>query len=414
MKSLKLVFLFPWVVLIATVGCKTILPPSDMLTGIPPTKKSIEASVDWIYTFPSDTRVDSALIHNGIAYYNLWTETAEAKPLGIQAYDLRNQKVRWTISLATYSYLVLGGERLFLISSLADLERKVTAVNIENGKTIWTTPIPSEGYDYEMAYGDNKLFSGNGNTIYCLSASSGELLWQKDLASDLNINIAWFGNTLVYSDYSALSFYGGNLYVRTSNSFDSRTFIEGQYMVMDSQNGAEKWKKAFKIPKPAESPPFAVASQPAFEGESMFFIDWTGRGYLMNTIRGELAWSTTTSYPASIPILKEHQVCFATTRSEIVCLDVESGHEIWNTSFDGLRLTSPLQMLEDDILVVADNYKTQHGELLQIDLRTGKEKQRLEMSMSDKCYSCVSAVNVDRGVLYLVLRHSIVAINLTP
>lgn len=404
MKTPSLVFLFLWVVLFATAGCKTILPPSD----------ESEAPLDLIYTFPQDTIVNSALIYNGIAYYSLWTETAGGKPLGIQAYDLRDKKVRWMISNTTHHYLVLGDGRLFLIASLDDSQREITAIDIENGKTIWTVLVPSEGYEYEITYGDDKLFLGSGNTIYCLSASDGEVLWQKDLSPGSNIDIAWFGNTLVYSDYSALGYYDGFLYVRTSNSIDSQTLINGQYVVLDSQNGDEKWKSEFKIPKPAESPPFAVASRPTFEGESMFFIDWTGRSYLVNSVSGELVWIANTSYPSSMPIFKNRKVCFITLQSEIICLDTETGHEIWKASFEGLRLASPLRTFENELLVVADNFGTQRSELLQVDLTTGEEKRHLVIPVLDECYSCVTAVNLDGGVLYLVLRHSIVAINLTP
>jgi outer membrane protein assembly factor BamB len=388
-------------------------PSVNLPTAIAATKKPIMTTIAWTYILPANTRIDSALIHNGVAYYNMSAESARVEPLGVQAYDLQKQAVHWTIPDATYNYLVLGGETLFFISPPNDASRKILAINIKNGQTNWSIPAPGIGYEYEMAYGDNKLFLGIGSTIYGLDVNSGELLWQRDLPSNLNINTAWFGNTIVLDNYSALSYYDGSVFIRLSNALlSNQGTIEGQYLVLDSQTGTEKWKNLFTLPKPAESLPFAVASRPTFDKQGMFFIDWTGQGNLLNTINGEGIWQTKTLYPASRPLFTDKRVCFVATNNDLVCLDAETGSEAWKMSFPKSQMTSPLRIINDIVLVVAENYVTQQVKLLQIDLNTGSFIGSVEIPNVDKCNGCVSSMEINGEELYITFRHSIIAIEL--
>lgn len=395
------------------VACETIASPANLPATIAPTEKPIIGSIAWVYMLSPNTRIDSALIHNDIAYYNMSTEAAKAEPLGVQAYDLHKQAILWTISDDTYDYLLLGGESLFLISSPYDTSRKISSINIKNGETNWTIPAPGVGYEYELSYGDNKLFLATGNTIYGLDANNGELVWQTDLLLDLNVNMAWFGNTIVFNEYSALSYYNGSVFIRLSeNTSNNQGIIEGQYLVLDSQTGLEKWKNLFRVPKPSESPPFAVASRPAFAEQVLFFIDWGGQGYLLDTVDGEVFWQINTLYPASRPLLRDKRIYFVGTNNTLVCLDTETGNEIWKMPFPKMQITSPLRVVGNTILAVADNYVNQQAELLQIDKNTGQPIGAVKIPNVGQCGSCVSSIEIDGEDLYIIFRHSIVAVEL--
>ncbi len=209
--------------------------------------ETITAVLAWDHMI-TDGQISSALIDGGVAYLSI---RVDGTPIRIEAYDLQDQQVQWAISRTTDTYLLSGDGKLFLLD---ENESILTAIFKEDGTTVWHIPLPARGYEYEMTFGDGLLFFGVGDIIYAIDAINGYILWQHLLPSGFRINQAWLGNSNVYRDYDALSYYDGMLYVRLWGNIQDQA-MECMILAIDALDGEEIWRLTFDTPAPAESPP---------------------------------------------------------------------------------------------------------------------------------------------------------------
>lgn len=367
--------------------------------------ETIAPALAWSHTI-TEGQISSAIIDDGLAYYDI---RLGGTPIRIEAYDLRAQQVQWAISKTTDTYLLSGDGKLFLLN---ESENILTAISKEDGTTVWHIPLPAQGYEYEMTFGDGLLFFGVGDLIYAIDATDGRILWQRPLPSSFRINQAWLGNSSVYRDYDALSYYDTLLYVRLWGDVQDQT-MECMILAIDAFDGQERWRLTFDIPVPKESPPPMVASRPAFEGRSLFFGDWMGRIYLMDKDTGEIIWQDQSEFPIARPLLQDKRV-YLPTRSSLLCLNSETGERLWSMSLSELRNRSPIRAVGDVIFFVADYWGERRTGLIVVNARTGELIDKLEIPLVDKCIGCVTALEVETGRLYMTQQQTIIAIDLLP
>ena len=399
----RIVLVLVWLSLITGEGC-------EMSTGIPktakpivPTKNAVGTRVLWTYAL-ENVNIGSALIKDGYAYYDIWT--GDGKSLGIQAYNLQRQSVRWTVPSVTYKYLLFGAGRLFLAPPEDAVDGFVTAINVDNGEMVWSTPPPTAGHNYEIAYGGGVLFVGYGNIVYGIDADNGNILWQTILPPNLRVNSAWFGGSTVYGEYGALEYHAEMLFVRLS------TRDRGAVIALNAENGSEIWRVDFEIHPMKESGPWMVASQPVFLDRSMFFVDWEEQAYMVETTTGKLLWQDEAKFPDVKPLTQCKQV-YIPYYNGLRSLDIFTGDILWDKSLNLQSIRSPLYFVDNSLVAVLEG-PGEYSELVRFDTQTGQSTSILDLSTVDKCVGCVMAMEVTGQTIYIVFRHSIVAIDLLP
>jgi outer membrane protein assembly factor BamB len=351
-------------------------------------------------------RIGSALVEDGFAYFTIWADE-NSTTVGVKAYNLQSQLISWTTSETTDNYLLSGNGKLFLLDQGMGI---LSAISKEDGATAWHTPLPTQGYEYEMTFGSDLLFLGARGVIYAIDTTDGRIVWQHTLPLGFGVNSAWLGNSNVYRDYDALSYYDGLLYIRLWKvAIDSQT-IECLLLAVNAIDGQEMWHFAFDIPAPKESHPQMIASQPAFEEELLFFSDWMGRIYLMDKNTGEIIWQSITEFPVVRPLLRDKHVYFP-SRDSLLCLDFEMGERVWVTPLSGLRIVSPIRAVEDKVMFIVDHWREEQTELILIDSKNGELTGKLDIPLED-CRGCVTAFEVESDRVYITQQRTIVAIDL--
>lgn len=360
----------------------------------------------WSHALTNE-RIGSALIENGFAYFATWSD-ATSTTTEIKAYDLQAKSVRWATSETTDTHLLSGNGKLFLL----DENRSVlSALAEEDGAIIWHISLPAQAH--EMAFGDDLLFLSIGEVVFAVDATDGQVAWQRPLPSGFGVNSAWLGNSNVYRDYDALSYYDDVLYVRLWHTAIGSQTIECLFLAMNAVNGLEIWRFAFDMPAPEESPPKMIASQPAFGGDYLFFSDWTGRTYLMEKDAGEIIWQGVSEFPVVRPVLRNKCV-YLPTRDNLLCLDSATGERVWAASLSEVRIASPIRVVEDKVMFIVDHWREERTELVQINSETGELVSRLEIPLAKDCRSCITAFEVESDRLYIIQQRTLIAVDLLP
>ena len=390
------------ITLILALVCLALATGCMRLSDRHPAETIVPALV-WSYTI-EDGQISSAYIEEKLAYLVI---RMDGMPARVEAFDLADQQVRWVAFETTNVPLLLGDGKLFLLDRD---EGVLSAISAEDGVAIWRIPLPARGYEYEIAFGDGLLFFGVGDSIYAIDATDGHVLWQRAMPLSFRINQAWLGTSAVYRDYDALSYHDGVLYVRLWEAIEDRA-REGLLLTMDALDGRERWRFAFDVPAPQESPPCMVASRPAFEDGYLFFGDWMGRIYLMDEDTGKVIWQGQSEFPIARPLLQDKRV-YLPTRSNLSCLNSETGEQLWSMSLSGLRIGSPIRAMGDAVIFIADYWGERRTDLIVVNARTGELINKLEIPLVEECGGCVTALAVEYGRLYVTWIRTIVAIDL--
>jgi len=392
----RITLIFALVYLALATGCALL---SDHHSA-----EAIVPALVWSYII-EDGRINSAYIEEGLAYLEIRVDGMSAR---VEAFDLADQQVQWVASEATNVPLLVGDGKLFLLNRDKGI---LSAISAEGGVAIWRIPLPAQGYEYELTFGDSILFFGVGDSIYAIDAADGRVLWQRATPLGFRINQAWLGTSTVYRDYDALSYHDGMLYIRLWEATRDRA-REGLLLAMNALDGQEKWRLAFDVPAPQESPPWIVASRPTFDGRHLFFGDWIGRIYLMDKDTGEVVWQGQSEFLIAQPLLQDKRV-YLPTRDSLLCLNSETGERLWSMPLPGLRIGSPIRATEDAVLFIADYWGERRTELMVVDVRTGELMDRLQISVVDECRGCVTSFEVDSGMVYATWGQTILAIDLS-
>ena len=133
---------------------------------------------------------------------------------------------RWSRDLGerTFSALIAEG-KIFVWAAVDSSQQGVLALDPATGETIWSRLYPSVGtmnYDSPLAYDNGRVFYVTwGGTLRALSASTGAVLWETQLASA--------------NDYYAPTASGGIVALTASGSFTERV------LALDAASGRLLW-----------------------------------------------------------------------------------------------------------------------------------------------------------------------------
>lgn len=397
----KTTLFFTLLCLLFIVGCTVIVDSPNSTDTLVKTESPLP-TVAWTYSMTGG-QLGSTCMGDGVAYFDMRDDATQS----IQAYDLQTRQLQWSTPLSTDVPLLLGSEELFLLNRN---QGTLSAISRKDGSTIWQVSLPTQGYEYEMVFGDGVLFFGVGDVLSAIDAAGGQILWQRSLPSSYRINSAWLGQTYAYREYGALSYYNGGLFIRLWGSTEEQQ-KKCLLLAVDALDGQEKWRTEFEIPILEESPPPMVASQPAFESQSVFFIDWEGRAYLIEASTGKMIWEVDAEFPVARP-LRQSEKTYVPIKNGLLCLDSNSGEELWSITFPKSHIVSPIRAFENAVAFITRHLSESETELFLIDNTTGDLISRSKMPAVEGCMDCVNALEIDSGKLYVVQSNTLVAVDL--
>jgi len=164
--------------------------------------------------------------------------------------------------------------------SKAETER-VTCHEFETGKLVWshTYPAPYSGVDYKAGpratptFCEGRLYTlGTMGHLLCLEASTGKVLWKKDLAPEYGARIPTWG-------IAAAPLVEGRLLAVNCGGSPAACVV-----AFDRETGAEAWKAIEDAP--AYSPPAVTEA-----GGRRQLIQWTGRHvFSLDPATGKELW----------------------------------------------------------------------------------------------------------------------------
>lgn len=218
---------------------------------------------------------------------------------------------------------VVAGNRVYV----ADVDGRITAIEVESGERLWRTDLTPEDEDDVtfsggIAYAYGYLFISTGFAeVVVLNAESGETVWRRAMPSPMR---------------AAPTISDGRLFVTT---FDNQLFV------LDVRNGETLWKhKGFE-----ESAGILGGASPAVEGDIVVVPYSSGELFAILTNNGRIMWSYSLassrrsdviSSIADIrgqPVIDRGWVFAVSHSGRVVALNMRSGERIWEKELGGIQ-----------------------------------------------------------------------------
>jgi outer membrane protein assembly factor BamB len=223
---------------------------------------------------------------------------------------------------------IIDGGRIFAMDSAA----KVSALNLETGKRIWSKDLKENSKSPELeeiqtlksgkiAYSENMIIAGTGfGDAVALNAKTGKEIWRRSLKSAIR---------------SAPAVDDDHAYFKTN---DNRIYALNKF------NGSIKWSNA-ALPseisllfgsKPAVASNYVIS---AFNsGEVQMIKKSTGEFAWNKIIKGKKQFASISHFDAitASPIILDEKILITANSSKTVLLNTRNGDEIWDSSFGSM------------------------------------------------------------------------------
>ena len=315
---------------------------------------------------------------------------------GIQSSPLVVTEKRW---------LGFGSrERVFFGSN----DGYVYALDPGNGECVWKTPTGAPVLS-SPAYWKGRVFIGSDDgNLYCLRSSDGKVLWRHFTdgavysAPRVENGIVYFGSgdNFVYAldgknGEELWRFETGKLVKCRPEVAAGKTFFGSWDMffyAVDSMTGDLQWK--FTITEDPFYP--AATSNPIYADGLVVVASHDYRTHAFDASSGKEVWvieSTDTRKPSySTAAIEDGRAYYGSITGHVLCLDVKSGNEIWNTAVnDPIFDSSPL-ICGDRVYVGSIG-----GDLYGLNKETGELTDRVSLGpgniFSSPCFQ--------NGILYI-------------
>jgi len=321
--------------------------------------------------------------------------------------------VRWRAKIgAGYSGPVVAQGRVFVTDHQFNPEvERVVCFEETTGKPLWTHSYPCDYHNMEYGNGprasptvlEGKVYTlGTRGHLFCLDAASGDVIWKKDLAKDLDAHIPRYGA-------SPAPLVAGDLLITCLGGKTDATVI-----ALDKNTGDTRWKALSD--RPAYSSPILITA-----GGTEQLIVWTADN--VNSLEpstGKSFWQVpykTTFDEAQVlatPVLhKDRLLCLTAWDRGSFMLKLDSQKPaatvLWKTrSKPTTTISTPLFQNDNYFYAVLAD-----GSLACLDANTGNEVWSTREPTSEKFGNAHLTANGDKVFLFNQKGHLILA-RLTP
>lgn len=303
-------------------------------------------------------------------------------------------KLLWQVKDLDFGYSTpaVVGERLYVMSNKGNEDEFVRALDVKDGKQLWSTRVgkvgPNQGPQYPGARStptvqDDTLYAlGSDGDLVCLETSKGTVRWQKNLRKE-------FGGKPGVWAYSESPLIDGDVLVCTPGG------SEATLVALNKRNGEVIWRCA--LPD-GEQAAYASAIIVEFGGIKQY-VQFVQKGVIgVDAKSGKLLWrydKTAQGSPANIPTPVAHngQIYTATGRTGGGLVKLKAGQGAIDAEpvyFESKLPTS----IGGSVLVGDYLYGTNSTGLLCVEFSSGTVKWQ------DRCIGASSVCFAD-GCLYL-------------
>lgn len=273
--------------------------------------------------------------------YKNWVIQANGMD-GIAAYDQQTGREKWKLSIenGVEASAAIINDRVFFGAN----DGQFYSVFAETGKVLWTFPIRIEGLSEPLIADGNVYFMTGNNTLYALDASSGRQLW-------------------LYSrqDTAAISIRGGSKPTLKNGTLYAG-FSDGAVVALLASNGAVKWEKQLNKNKKFRD----LDSDPVIEGDFLYILGYDDHLYCLRSATGDLVWTSSSGGYGSV-LVSGDRLYYASSSSQVLALNKETGQKIWSYDLKKGIATSPL--LHKGLLIFGES----QGDLVVLDSGSGKK-----------------------------------------
>jgi outer membrane protein assembly factor BamB len=320
----------------------------------------------------------------GVNRDGIWSETGIT-----EKFDDKIQTPKWSVTVGSgYSGPTVANGKVYL----TDLQKQpvqtegVLCFDENTGKKLWEFRYPCEyvsvGYPAgpraSVVISENKAYSlGTMGNLFCFNATTGDVLWQRDLNREYEIRMPIWGisaTPLITGDKIILQISGSN---------------NACVIALDKNTGKEIWRNLEDIA--AYSAPIIIEKN----GKKVVVV-WTEDSLSgLNPENGEVywrfPWKTGSGMSIATPVLYNDNIFVSAFYSGSLLVklgnDYTSAEKVWQREGESERKTDALHcvmntpVIIDDFIYGVDSY----GELRCLELATG-----------DRVWEDLTAVNKNR------------------
>lgn len=262
---------------------------------------------------------------------------------------------------------------------VADYKGKVSAVNRDSGKTIWSAnteaPITTG-----LAVGDGLVFVGTGQgKIFALYQSNGKKKWQNAMTNEILATPLYAQNVVVaktengqLSGFDALSGKrlwnymqeGPALVLRGSSApkvYDGMVvsgFANGELVALDIDSGNVVWKQIVAEPKGS----FAVErmidinADPVIIDNRIYVATFQGKLAALNVKNGNILWEQNISTYSGLTV-DTHNVYISDSSDTVWAFDRDDGSVRWKqNALANRQITAPVAIGSYVVVGDAEGY----------------------------------------------------------
>lgn len=291
--------------------------------------------------------------------------------------DDQHLTLRWRIPLEpSYSGPLVVGDRVFVTETRNERDEVVSCLSRDGGQVLWTVQWPGamsvpffarangDWIRSTPAYADGRLFvAGMRDTLHCLDAATGSVVWQMDFVKELKTELPAFGcvcSPLVVGDH---------VYLQAGAALLKLEAATGRILWRKLDDGGGMNGSAFSSPclaRVGRSEQLLVQTRthlcgvdpeggellwkqevPAFRGmniltptvlqDAVFTSTYGGKSFLYRLGETPSGWQTTLAWDHKVqgymssPVVIDGHAYLHLRNQRFTCIDLTTGESRWTT-----------------------------------------------------------------------------------
>ncbi len=194
---------------------------------------------------------------------------------------------------------------------------KIVGVHTDSGQLAWTVPTSGFFQSRAVTDGTNFYLGGWDNTLYAISAKSGEVVWRVTLGFSASGQSSFYYAPAI----SSPALESGRVYICSN---------DGYLHALSTQNGGEVWK----VRAPKGGGAFGYSS-PSVVAGTIYLASLGEEGvvYALDSKDGSVKWQSKTNqniYDSSVKVAPDgNSLVIIGVRGRVSVLDTHSGKRLW-------------------------------------------------------------------------------------
>ena len=219
----------------------------------------------------------------------------------------------------------------------------------EPGDLQWKVRIGGSNFSSSPTVAGRKLYVGSKDAnLYCLSTTSGEIIWKYQTNGGIGSSPSYAGEYLCFGSYDSTFYcinrHSGDLVWRKKvkdRIVSSPSIQNGIVYCGSDDHSVYAWRLSDGKQIWRYVTDGVVWAKPVIHGNRVFFGSLDGYCYCVETRKGELIWKHPAGgkiYAAAAPVT-DKKIVFASASGSIFMLRIDSGELLWEQSYGEIYST---------------------------------------------------------------------------